>query len=144
MTLSRVDIGGATVELPADWADISDDGDDLMSLAKQDGVGALQFSIAEYVDGVDPNIDHDGLLGLLRAFAEGKRYGEPHGIARLAGAVRGVSGDFTLPKHRLRVWYLSDGRNVALVTYVVLAEHRAAAEEELREASSIAHSLLFY
>lgn len=79
---------------------------------------------------------------MLVEFATGQRLGAPLITREREGAVHFVSAEFARPNELICVWYVSDGRAVALVTYVAeSAYHRA--RNELAEATSIVESLEF-
>jgi hypothetical protein len=87
------------------------------TLAKADGVGALQFSIATYVSGSIPNPSSQDLLALLREFADSHELGEPFGIVTEDQDLLIAAASFRFGDDFARAWYVSDGRSFAKVTY---------------------------
>jgi hypothetical protein len=111
---------------------------------KEDGVGILQFSIAHFQSGREPSIDDSALSGLLQEFASSRNLGTPDGIKREeAGTRKIIRGDFIREDQVVAVWYVTDGWNVALVTYVSHEVHDPSLATELRDGDSIAASVEF-
>jgi hypothetical protein len=77
----------------------------------------MQFSSAEYEGGKMPKITLNELNSLLIDFGQSRelRQGYDFASSRLSILVTAASFDFD--GAFLRVWYCSDGQNVALVTY---------------------------
>ena len=110
-----------TIRCSAGWCDITDEveaPDPPWTLAKPDGVGAFQFSIATYQSGPIPNPTPQVLLTLLRDFAMSKHLGEPADIVTEEGELRIAAASFRQGQNFLRAWYTSDGRSFAKVTYM--------------------------
>jgi hypothetical protein len=131
------------LHVPDDWEDITDTvdvNDPPITLARGDGVGALQFSIALYTDGKQPDPTPEQLLGMVAEFGESRGLGAPGVLAtqtvplRLAAASFKSDGDF------LRVWYVSDGLSFALVTYVCESGKES---KELATCEQIVRSIAF-
>ena len=102
------------------WCDITNDieaTDAPWTLARPDGVGAFQFSIATYESGRIPNPTPQDLLSLLRDFANSHELGEPADIITEDGRLRIAAGSFRHGDNFVRAWYASDGRSFAKVTY---------------------------
>ena len=102
------------------WCDITDEvqaTDPPWTLAKPDGVGAFQFSVATYKSGSIPNKTSTVLLAMLRDFASSHSLGEQTDIVTEDGALRVAAASFRHGDDFLRVWYGSDGRNFAKITY---------------------------
>ena len=133
-----------TAELPTEWLDVSEElpPGSPPTLARADGVGALQFSFARYESGECPSFASD-----LRELLEG--FGAPRGLGELTNAIeaRGVlpyaRGDFASDDEFIRVWYMTNGKDLVLATYVVLGSHVGTAAAELEEASRIVASVDF-
>lgn len=145
MTNMRVSIAEVIVELPAGWFDVTDDLPESspVTLAKPDGVGAIQFSVAKYQGGLQPTIDDAALQSLLLTFGESRGLGSPGNTHKGEGIHRFVSGDFDLMDELVRVWYVSNGQDVALVTYVTQQPKNQMVAGELCDASAIIESLEF-
>ena len=114
-------LGGLVITAVSGWLDISHDieAENVpFTLAKNDGVGALQFSVASYKGGVNPEITLEHLRALLTDFALSRELGKgfdfhacgkPHLIC---GQSHNSGSEF------VRVWYCTNGQDVVLVTYV--------------------------
>jgi hypothetical protein len=111
-----------------------------VTLARSDGVGALQFSIARYRSGVRPDPMPEQLLKMVREFGKAKGLGTPASVETEAGRLRLAAASFVAEGDFVRVWYASDGWSVALVTYVCEAGSEG---EELAECEEIVRSLDF-
>lgn len=114
-------IGTLQITAPTAWLDITDgigEGNHPFTLARSDGIGAIQFSIAEYRSGKDPGISLDGLRNLLADFAESRELGRGYDFTSEGNSLLlTAAASFNFEDRFFRVWYCSDGRNVALVTY---------------------------
>ena len=89
------------------WCDITDEvevADAPWTLAKPDGVGAFQFSIATYKSGRIPDPTPESLLFLLRDFAISHELGEPADIVTEAGELRIAAGSFRQGDSFIRAW----------------------------------------
>jgi hypothetical protein len=106
----------------------------------ENGVGAMHFSAALYESGPPPDFSVDDLAAMLRDFAEVRNLGEPLDFSAVFAEVFGAASSFHFDDEFIRVWYLSDGSNVILVTYVCDWENRDI-ESETRE--SIVKSIQF-
>lgn len=109
-----------TIRRSEGWCDITaevDAADPPWTLAKPDGVGAFQLSIALYKSGRIPNPTPQDLLSLLRDFASSRQLGEPTGVAVEDGYLRLAAASFRWGNDFLRVWYVSDGQSLAKATY---------------------------
>src|SRR5439155_17394908 len=105
----------------AGWVDITSDvetSNTPFTLARSDGVGAIQFSTAEFVGGKLPNITLNDLGELLVGFAASKRLGVGYDPMATHQPVLIIARSFDFGPKFLRVWYCSNGRDIALVTYV--------------------------
>src|SRR4051794_21255483 len=118
--MPRADFSTFSVDLPPGWGDITADveaEDPPATVARDDGVGALQFSIGLYESGPRPRGDVEELQGLLDRFAESHGLTSPSDTIR-ENSPRGlVASSFQPGEDFLRVWYLSEGGNFAYVTY---------------------------
>ena len=135
--------GGVVVEAPLSWHDITEEIDaaeppfTLADTSKD--VGALQFSIARHESGPPPQTSPEELLGMA------KDLGAYHGLTDrhdevmesgppMLGAVSYLDADF------IRVWYVSDGRNFAKITFTCPSGMQF---EQLAECETIVRSLRF-
>lgn len=118
----RVNLSGLTLVLPTGWLDITNDlpRGSAPTIAKEDGVGVIQFSVARYRSGVEPHLDVAALREMLDEFGDHHRLGKPvsYEEGQGYGGNRFVAAEFSLPDQVIAVWYLTNGRNVALITSV--------------------------
>ena len=143
MKIFQHDFGGNKVSAPESWIDTTEDvesEDAPFTLAKKDGVGALQFSIALYSEGEEPNIDIAHLKEMLADFADSKGLGEGFDERTYENRVSVVAASYHAGDDLIGVWYCSDERNVALVTYVCDWEKRG---NEVKECEEIIRSIQF-
>jgi hypothetical protein len=112
------------------------------TLAKPDGVGALQFSVGRYRSGADPQVKPDDLEAMLKEFADTRSLGVAADVERGKSACHYVGGSFVHGDDLIRAWYLTNGSDVALVTYVAAAACCDAAAE-LADAGTIVRSIDF-
>ena len=132
-----------TVLVPDGWEDVTDSldiEDPPITLARDDGVGALQFSIATYSRGEWPDPSPDDLLGMVEEFGRSRGLGSPGDVLTRSGRLRMAAGGFLAAGDFVRAWYVSDGLSFALATYVCEAGREA---EELAECEQIIGSLAF-
>jgi hypothetical protein len=138
------DFSGNKVSAPEGWIDTTEDvesEDAPFTLAKKDiGVGALQFSMALYSGGEEPNIDISRLKEMLTDFAENNGLGEGFDERTYENRVGVVAASYHLRDDLIRVWYCSDERNIALVTYVCDWEKTG---NEVKECEEIVSSIQF-
>lgn len=132
------------ISLPTGWFDISDDlpEETPPTLAKQDGVGALQFSVAKYSSGPRPEINPANLDELLEEFAKTQMLGAAADVERGQSTSHYVGASFSRGGDLVRVWYASNGTDVTLVNFVAEAG-RSDAAVELAEAGAIVRSIDF-
>jgi hypothetical protein len=113
---------GFTVSVPDDWRDVTDSlerEDCPFTLAvPNDGVGALQFSPAIYQGGQIPSPTIDDLNTMLTEFAEKQGFGHPIENDTFSDGLLGATASFRGDDDFIAVWYVSDGKNIMLVTYV--------------------------
>jgi hypothetical protein len=141
--MPRVAFNSFAVQVPRGWADITDtleEDEPPYTLARPDGVGALQFSIALYKSGPVPDPSLAMLRDMVAEFGRKQGLGEPLAILAESGPPRLAAGSFVGDEDLLRVWQLSDGRNFAFVTYTCAAEH---AGPELAACERIVRSIVF-
>jgi hypothetical protein len=141
--MPRVAFDSFAVQVPHGWADITDtvEADNPpYTLARRDGVGALQFSIALYKSGSIPDPTSAVLLGMVEEFGRKQGLGDPTAVVTEAGRLLFAAGSFAWGDDLLRAWQVSDGRNFAFVTYTCAAED---AGPELAECEQIVRSIAF-
>jgi hypothetical protein len=132
-----------TIRCSDGWCDITDEieaADPPWTLAKPDGVGAFQFSLATYKSGRIPNPSPQVLLSLLRDFASSQELGEPAEVVTEDRDLRIAAGSFRHRDDFVRAWYASDGRSFAKVTYTCVW---SAQQAELPDCERMIRSLRF-
>ena len=119
-TTKPIAMGDLRVSVPTDWDDITAELPAGMpfTLARQDGVGALQFSVGTYTSGALPHVTMDDLRRLLSDRAASHDLGAARELTVFDADNVSVRGDFSTKAETCLVWYWSDRRSVALVTYV--------------------------
>lgn len=141
----RVEFYGLTFDLPAGWADITDDLPEGSppTLAKASGASAVQFSIAKYHSGKNPKVSLDDLRSFMTEFCQNNSIDveyisirESHDIM-CVGALSETAGEL------LSAWYLSNGKDVVFTTYVGLDDDADLLDKELDEARAIISSMSF-
>ena len=143
--MERIRLGAISVAAPEPWSNVRDDlpeGSPLTLARGREGCGALQFSLALYRAGSDPHVTVGDLSELLAGFADRNGLGQATQQSSLDGPVRYAAATFRLGEDSVRVWYCSDGRNVALVTYVAGSDEPGL-RREVSEADMILRSLSF-
>lgn len=141
--MPRITFDGFAVDAPPGWSNITDtvEADDPpITLALPEGVGALQFSVALYQAGPVPDLTPEMLLGMLEEFGDKRGIGEPSAVVKDPGPPMFAAGSFLWGGDFLRVWQVSDGRNIAFVTYTCTAEHQGS---ELPACERIVRSIVF-
>jgi hypothetical protein len=134
---------GFQIEASADWNDITDtleSAEKPFTVARADGVGALQFSPALYRGGPVPSPSDDELLSMAIEFGGDNGLGEAFDADRFAGSLAGAGVSYHSRDEFIRVWFVSDRGNFMLATYVCEWQHR---ERELAECEDIVRSLQF-
>jgi hypothetical protein len=132
-----------TIQCSDGWCDITDEveaADPPWTLAKPEGVGAFQFSVGIYKSGRIPDPSSQLLLSMLRDFAKSNALGEPADIVTEDGALRVAAASFHHGGDFIRVWYASDGRSFAKVTYTCQWDKQHA---ELPECEQMTRTLRF-
>lgn len=118
--MQRIVSDSFAVQVPNGWGDITDSVESEsppFTLARPDGVGALQFSIATFKSGPTPNPTPTVLLDMLVNFGHSRDLGIPNAVNTEIGPPVLAAGNFVACDDSIRVWYVSDGRNFAFITY---------------------------
>ncbi|WP_165228344.1 hypothetical protein [Aquisphaera insulae] len=110
------------------------------TLARGDGAGALQFSIALFTNGPVPNPTPDQLYEMVLRFAEARGLDAPAEVVLESSPLRLAAGSFEWGEDFLRIWQVSDGRNFAFVTYTCESGQQG---RELGDAERIVRSIRF-
>lgn len=135
---------GLALRLPSDWRDITDDLPDGSppTLAKPDGVGAIQFSIARHQCGEAPHVDRAALQNLLENFCA--RHGfDCHPQAEGHDNIQVVKSHALADGELVAIWYVSNGADVVLATYVSQQAGSDETDDEWKEAEAVIGSLRF-
>ena len=125
------------------WCDITHElefPDPPWTLAKPNGVGAFQFSVARYESGPIPDPSPAVLLSMLRRFAASQHLADESDVATEGGALRLAAASFRQNDSFVRAWYISDGRSFAQVTYTCAWD---AERDELRDCEQMIRTLRF-
>jgi hypothetical protein len=112
------------------------------TLAKPEGVGALQFSVGRYRSGANPQVSPNDLDALLKEFADTRSLCVAADVERGKSASHYVGGSFLQGGELIRARYSTNGSDVALATYVATAACGGAAAE-LADAATIVRSVDF-
>jgi hypothetical protein len=146
MTTGYVRFAGMDITLPGGWVDVTDDlaeGSPCTLAKSEDGIGALQFSVARYQSGPQPLFDLEKLRDLLNDFAQRHALGAPTNVHGEQGETFVIRGDFRKGEEFIRVWYVTDGNDIAHVTYVASELQSPSLQSELREADAIVQSIRY-
>ena len=143
--MSRIEFPWFSLEVPPGWHDVTDcveEEDPPVTLGREEGVGAIQISIALYDEGELSDPTPEDLLELLRVMAEAQALGEPTDVASASGPLRLAAASFLKREEGefLRVWHLSDGTNFTLASYLC---ELGMQDQELAECEGIVRSLVF-
>jgi hypothetical protein len=136
-------IGNLQIAAPPGWLDVTNETGEVnapFTLARSDGVGAIQFSTAEYKSGRLPMITGDSLQELMEDFVRLHEVGRGFAAQSRTQPLLSYAQSFEVGSKFLRVWYCSNGRDVALVTYVC---ERGAEQTELPDCETIVRNLEF-
>lgn len=135
MNASSISFGRFSVVAAEGWKEITDelpDGFPLTLADPHNGVGAMQFSVATVKGGAQPQVSMQDLESLLEDYTRVQGFECSHGRRLYDAAVFGIGRSFRSGTDFVRVWYLSDGSTVILVTYVCDWSKRTS-EEHVRE-----------
>ena len=114
-------VGNLIVTALPTWLDVTHDIEadcPPFTLARNDGVGVLQFSTAAYEKGKLPNIKTEDLRKLSADFALSRELGSAFDKQSREQPILAYGQSFNSGTQFIRVWYCSNGQDVALVTYV--------------------------
>ncbi len=141
--MQRIAFESFSVVTPSGWQVITDSveaDDPPATLARGDGVGALQFSIALHTSGPVPDPGPDALGEIIVSFGHSHNLGQASDVSVESGPLRLAAGSFAWDDDFVRVWQVCDGRNFALITYTCELEHEG---RELVQCEQIVRSLQF-
>ena len=139
-----IKLDGVRLKVPMHWDDVtrelSPTGRPFTLASSKDEVGALQVSLANYLSGEIPNPTAKDLMSMLLEFSTRRRLGKPIDTNVTVGDKRYARASFRSEGDFVRVWYLSDGQNLAMVTYICPWKDRKI---QLEECQQIVESLEF-
>ncbi|GAA2817238.1 hypothetical protein EDC40_103647 [Aminobacter aminovorans] len=140
----RVQFYGLLFDLAAGWVDATGDlpAGSPPTLVRPTGVGALQFSVARYSGGKHPHVSLADLQDMMGKHCEG--------LARDFGSHTVSDGDIDKVgcvsfEHgeTMAMWYLSNGRDVVLVTYCAMGTGDPEISKELAESKLMVETIDF-
>jgi hypothetical protein len=139
------EFAGLRLEIPDGWFDTTDElpPDAPPTLTPEDGCGALQFTVAKYKSGKIPNVTVEDLKKLLRDFCEHHSLGPVKPAVISLSRTPCVGAIVSAPDGVVGFYYLSDGRNIAVVTYSGMEPGHPSLEEELPVVVGIIKSIRF-
>lgn len=143
MIIGNYLLGNLRIHPSPGWLDVTSEMGDPntpFTLAKADGVGALQFSIAQYHRGKLPDVTPVDLSELLKSFAGSRDLGDGFDGCATNDAKLICAMSFRWGRNFLRVWYYSNRLDIAQVTYVC---EWGLEVRELHECSVIVNHLEF-
>lgn len=112
-------LGPITLDISMRWADVTEDGGP-WTLVRQtaDATGALQFSVALFESGREPGVTVEHLEEMLQESGATHGLGEMFDRSKSEGRLLIAAGSFySEDAFFFRVWYASDGRNIAFVSF---------------------------
>lgn len=119
----RFPFAGVTIDFLEVWVDLTDSLPERTppTLGKEDlGLGALQFTTARYVGDEKPKYDKRTLQEIPGGFEVLQRWPAAANISEMESAVSrtfGIYADHASEGWLTRVWCISDGENLAFVTF---------------------------
>jgi len=140
----RVEFKGLNFNLLQGWTDITEDlpSGAPPSLARAEGVGTVQFSIAKYRSGEDPNVSIANLQVFLADFCDrnGIRWDK---MIHRDGKIMSVSVTSTLDDEFIEVAYFSNGKDIVLLTYICSDVDSSEFENDMIGVNEIINSMEF-
>ncbi|MER8751895.1 hypothetical protein NKH57_21900 [Mesorhizobium sp. M1050] len=136
---------GVTFDMPTGWEDITDNlpAGSPPTLAKASGVGAVQFSIATYHSGKNPNVNFNDLRSFMIEFCQNNSIDSKDISSAKNNNIMCVGLASKTEDETLSAWYLSNGKDVVFVTYVASSEDAGRINKELTEAKTMISSMSF-
>lgn len=129
------------VTIPDEWSEAEEaEGDGPLTLIREDGVGALQFSAAVYEAGEEPRITRNDLRQMLETFAEQHSFTSGRDRTEEDGPSIIVAATYEDGPDCIRIWFISDTLNAALATYVCDCREW---NKEVEECEKIVRSVRF-
>lgn len=137
-----VEFYGLKFDLPNDWADITDDlpGGSPPSLARPLGAGTVQFSIAKYRGGEEPNVNIGDLRNLIEDFCHRNRM-DCNDITDCSERLLSVKAASIADGELILARYFSNGKDILLATYVCPEVDNLEVGEDLTGVEQIMNSI---
>jgi hypothetical protein len=132
------------VQAPEHWFDVTSEveGEEPpATLAPDEGLGALQFSVADLPAEAAGRTSVDDLRAMVKEFAKAHDLGSPQNVATLQEPRPLLAANFRWDGDFLKVWYLAERGRLVFATYT--CDQGAAFAVELGEAEQIVKSLTF-
>lgn len=142
---SKCQFAEVYLHLPDGWVDTTHElpPGSPHTLVREGGFGALQFTVGICKPGVQPNMTRTELERLLCHFEDAQNFGRKEkGVAFEEGKSFGISCDYHHEAQFVRVWYVTNGMDIAFITYLS-DQLNPLCEDELGEATAIAESVEF-
>jgi len=136
--------GRFSISVTKGWDDITESlevpGAPLTIADPISGVGGLQFTFGDYQGGRPPEFDRRDLAELLDDFSLNRGLSDPFDHCSYEGEIIIEGRSFHSDEDFVRVWYVTDGSSIMLVTYICTWEHR---EQEAFERETSVRSIRF-
>src|SRR5260370_41649170 len=135
--------GGLVITALPEWLDVTHEIETesaAFTLAKNDGVGALQFSAGIYKGGTKPNVQISDLQRLSADFGFSRELGKGYDKQVCEQPLLICAQSYVSGTQFIRVWYCSNSQDVVLVTYVC---ERGREGQELLDCEKMVSSLQF-
>ncbi len=144
MTMTTIELPGLCISAPDGWIEITtsdrNNSYPITVADPEDGVGAIQLSLAIYKRGPLPSPSTHDLASMVQEFGDCKRLGEPFATTTFSNGIAGAAASYRSGDDFIRVWYVSDGKSIALITYLCDWDVRF---RELDESEKIVRSIRF-
>lgn len=140
----RVQFHGLRFDLPPEWADITGDLPEGSppTLSRPFGIGVIQFSTARYSSGAKPEVTLEGLRQLIADLCS-RRSLNAGELEETIGPITTVGCVTAAADELVAAWYLSNGRDIVLVTYTSSASGEPDMVEELGQARQLVATIDF-
>jgi hypothetical protein len=140
----RVQFHGLLFDLPPEWTDITDDLPEGSppTLARPSGLGIIQFSIARYRSGANPEVTVESLRELIADFCSHHSL-NAGGLEETIGRIPSVGCVIAATDELVAAWYLSNGQDIVLVNYISSGSGDPDTAEELGQARQLVATIDF-
>ncbi len=130
------------VSPPLNWHTVNDpDLKSLITLRRGEGdtAGVMQVSVGFFQGGQPPNPSQEELMGHAQRYGPKIGYGQPYEAASGLCAIGlfGTAVFYPNPQHRAQLWFVSNSRDMILVSYVCSHQPEPG---ELAEAQGIVNT----